>query len=112
MKKETLKAFLAWLAFFNWPPVLIWIPFLRFLCFFPFLFWLNIPGLWLGLAASIGKPHFEVHEFGAVPQTLLAWLVIVAFWTLLAAGCTVLTVIVRNATSSRGAAAATPEPSR
>jgi len=86
--------FLIWLAFFNWPPILVWIPFLGAACFLPFLFWINIPALWLGLADLVGKPHFIVEEFGAVPQTPFAWILIAAFWTIAALCMTIITGLI------------------
>ena len=83
------KTFLIWLAFFNWPPVLFWIS--KPLSFFPFLFWINIPALWLGLARAVGQPHYDIQEFGALPKTPLAWLLIFAFWASLSAAMTVAT---------------------
>lgn len=91
MKRKHVKTFLILMTVFNWPPILIWIPFLRLPCFLPYLFWINIPALWLGLARLIGQPHYDIQEFGALPQTPLAWILIVTFWILLAAGLTALT---------------------
>jgi hypothetical protein len=86
MNRRHIKSWLIWLALFNWPAVLIWIPFFRILCFFPLLLWINIPALFLGLATVVGKPHYDIQEFGAVPKTPLAWILIVAFWSLAALG--------------------------
>ena len=89
MKSTHIKIFLFWLVVLNWPPVLIGIPFLCLLCFLPFLFWINIPALWLGLGRCIGPPHYEIGAFGALPQTPLAWIGVAAFWTLLAVVLTI-----------------------
>jgi hypothetical protein len=86
MKRNHLVVFLIWAALLNWPPLLVRIPALQILCFLPCLFWINIPALWLGLAKLIGQPNYEVQEFGALPQTPLAWSVIVVFWLLVATG--------------------------
>ena len=91
MKREHVIIFLIWLALVNWPAVLVWIPFVRVLCFLPYLCWINIPALWLGFAESIGQPHYDIQEFGALPQTAFAWFLIAAFWILLAIGLTVVT---------------------
>ncbi len=53
--------------------------------FIPALFWINIPVLWTGIASAMGESHFKVAEFGATPQSPLAYTVIVVFWLLLAA---------------------------
>jgi hypothetical protein len=85
--------FFGWLTLLNWPPLLTQIPPFRALCFLPYLSWINIPALWLGLARFVGPPHYDIQEFGARPQTGLAWLLIVAFWVLIAAGLTVITAL-------------------
>lgn len=81
MNRKHLKTFLIWMALLNWPPILnaIPFPFCRLLGFLPFLLWVNIPALWAGLAKLTGKPHFDIQEFGAMPLTPLAWLLIAAF---------------------------------
>jgi hypothetical protein len=86
VKRSHVIIFLAWAALLNWPPILFHIPAFHLLCFLPALFWINIPALWVGLAQAIGQPHYDIQEFGALPQTPLAWLLIVAFWLLVAAG--------------------------
>lgn len=91
MTRRHLKTFLVWMALLNWPPILVWIPFLRLLCFLPFLFWINIPALGLGLAKLIGTPHYDIQEFGAMPLTAFSWILIALFWLLLAIGLTILT---------------------
>ena len=85
-----LKNLLLLAAVLNSPAILSWIPGLKAVFFLPFLFWINIPALWLGLASWAGRRHFDVQEFGAIPLTPLAWLLIVGFWTLVAAGLTLL----------------------
>jgi hypothetical protein len=78
----------------NWPIVLcrIPVPEIKLMCFIPALFWINIPALWFGLAKLIGKPHYDIQEFGAMPLTPFAWVLIAAFWILLAFGCAAVTV--------------------
>jgi hypothetical protein len=90
MKWKYVIILFFWLALMNWPLVLMLIPLPRLPCLFmPFLLWINIPALWLGLAKTIGQPHYDIQEFGALPQTPLAWILIAAFWSLLAIGITV-----------------------
>ena len=96
LKKKHVKTFLIWLALLNWPPILFHVPPLRGLCFLPFLFWINIPALWLGLAKLIGKSDYDIQEFGAIPLTPLAWALIASFWILLAAGLTLATDLFRS----------------
>ncbi len=91
MKRKYTITFLIWWVLFNWPPILMWVPFLKLFCFLPVLFWINIPALWFGLAKAIGQPHYDIQEFGAVPQTPLSWILIVGFWVLLSAAMTVAT---------------------
>lgn len=93
MKKRLVKNFLVWTAFFNWPPVLYAIPAFGTLFLLPFLFWLNIPAQWFGLAKLVGAQHFEISEFGAMPQTPLAWILIVAFWVMVAIAFTLLSAV-------------------
>lgn len=104
LKKKHVKTFLIWLALLNWPPILILVPPLRGLCFLPYIFWINIPALWLGLAKLIGKPHYDIQEFGAMPQTPLAWALIASFWILLAAGLTLATALFRSKLKSKRSA--------
>ena len=88
MKWKYVKVFLFWLALFNCSPILIRIPLLGGIIFFlPLLFWINIPGFLL--AILIGQPHYDIQEFGVVPQTLLAWFLIATFWILLSVGLTI-----------------------
>ncbi len=89
-----VKHLLILTAVLNSPAILFWIPGLGMLFILPFFFWINIPALWFGLAKLIGKPHYEISAFGASPQTPLAWLLIVGFWTLLAFGLTVMAAYV------------------
>jgi hypothetical protein len=90
-RSRTVRTFLIWTALLNWPPLLIWVPFLRLACFFPLLLWINIPALWLGLARLIGKPHYDVQEFGAMPLTPFSWILLAGFWVAVAIGLTILT---------------------
>lgn len=96
MKRKHIKTFLIWMAMLNWPIVLCWVPIsaVKLLCFLPALFWINIPALWLGLAQWIGKPHYDIQEFGAMPLTPLAWILIATFWILVAVGLTILTAFI------------------
>jgi hypothetical protein len=55
------------------------------------LLWLNIAEH-LGFLYLIGKPHFINSEFGLLPGTPFAWVLIVLFWSLLAWGLTIITV--------------------
>jgi hypothetical protein len=91
MNKKNIKTFITWLAFLNLPPVLIWIPFCNMLAFLPYLFWINIPALWLGLAKLMGKSHFDIQEFGAMPLTPLSWILVASFWFVAAIIMTVIT---------------------
>jgi len=99
MKRQIARTFLFWLVFFNWPPVVIWIPFLRALAFLPYMLWINIPVLWCGLGKLLGQTHYDfigkpqhyLQEFGPIPLTPLSWILVVAFWILIAAGLTAIT---------------------
>lgn len=84
-----VKKLLLLAAVLNTPGMLIWIPWIGILFQLPFLFWINIPVLWLGLRNLVGKQHYEISAFGASPQTAVGWFLIVAFWTLLAGMVTV-----------------------
>jgi hypothetical protein len=88
--RRHVKNMLVLTVVLNSPAIFIWIPWTNLIFFMPFLFWINIPALWCGLAGWTGTRHFDVQEFGAMPLTPLAWLLIVAFWTLVAAGLTLL----------------------
>ncbi len=85
MNPAHVKNFLILTVLLNWPPVLFQIPFFYPLTFFPILFWVNIPALWLGLAKVFGEGHYKVAEFGAMPLTAFAWIVLVVFWLFVAA---------------------------
>jgi hypothetical protein len=61
------------------------------LLFLPLLFWANIPVLWTGVAKAMGETHFKIEEFGALPQSVTAYAVVVLFWLLLAGLITVVT---------------------
>jgi hypothetical protein len=101
MKRKHIIAFVIWMGLLNWPAVLIWIPGLSMLCFLPYLFWINIPALWLGLAKVIGKPHYDIQEFGAMPLTPLSWILIVSFWILMAVVLALLTALVQRKLEAR-----------
>lgn len=49
----------------------------------PALYWINIPVLWTGIASAMGESHFLIREFGAAPQSELAYVVVIAFWLVL-----------------------------
>jgi hypothetical protein len=61
------------------------------LLFLPLLFWVNIPVLWTGIAKAMGNAHFEIKEFGALPQTVSAYAIIIIFWFLIAVLITLIT---------------------
>ena len=85
MNPAHVKNFLILTVLLNWPPILFQIPFFLPLSFFPYLLWINIPALWLGLAKLFGPGHYNVAEFGAMPMTAFAWILLVVFWLLVAA---------------------------
>lgn len=58
----------------------------------PALLWINIPVLWTGIAQLLGESHFIIGEFGASPQSALAYAVIITFWTAVAFLITKITV--------------------
>jgi hypothetical protein len=94
MKAKHIRIFLIWLIVLNMPALFVstGIGFFRLLFFLPYLFWINIPGLWLGLAKAIGQPHYDIEAFGALPQTPLAWGLILIFWIVVAVAITALTI--------------------
>jgi hypothetical protein len=103
MTRRHIKTFLIWMVVLNWPP-LLWLmhsDFLRLVCFGPYLFWINIPALWLGLAKLIGMPHYDIQEFGAMPLTPFSWFLIVVFWFFAAMVCTVATTFVAGVFNRR-----------
>ena len=59
--------------------------------FLPLLFWVNIPVLWTGIAKAMGDTHFVIKEFGAMPQSVLAYTIIILFWLLVAGLLTLIT---------------------
>lgn len=75
------------------------------LAFIPALFWVSIPGVPLALA---GLPFYEIKEFGAIPNGGIGWLLIVAFW-LVVAFCLTLALKRRRA---RKQESANPTPRR
>ena len=58
----------------------------------PALVWINTPVLWTGIAQLLGESHFIIGEFGASPQSALAYSVIITFWTAVAFLITKITV--------------------
>jgi hypothetical protein len=80
MQRKHAKNLLIYGLLLNSPAILIWVPGFGMLFFLPFLYWINLPGKFL--ESWIGKPHYNVQEFGVVPQTPLAWFLIVAAWML------------------------------
>jgi hypothetical protein len=89
MRWKHAKTLLTFGLLLNSPAILVWLPPLKLLFFLPFLYWINLPGRYL--ERWIGKPHYEIHEFGVLPQTPLAWLLIVAAWMLPALALTAAT---------------------
>jgi len=85
----SIKRFLAISLIFNLPPVLA-ITKISFL-FLPLLFWVNIPVLWTGIAKAMGGSHFKIEEFGALPQSVTAYIVVISFWLILAGLITLVT---------------------
>jgi len=75
------RVFLVVALILNSPPLLVRVPVIGMLAFIPSLLWINIPGIPL---ATIGLPFFTVAEFGAVPNGVIGWSLIVTFWTGLA----------------------------
>lgn len=68
----------------NAPALAFLAPILRIFLFLPVLFWINAPGTPLGLL--LGEPLYEFHEFGVVPQNVLAWGLIEVAWIVIALG--------------------------
>ena len=82
-----VKTFIALLAVFFWPPLLyllgiaLQLPLIAILGFLPALFWINIPAVLAELAlAPVGISAYEFREFGALPEGLIGWGMIVLFW--------------------------------
>lgn len=50
----------------------------------------------LGLAKVIGKPHYDIQEFGVMPLTPLSWILIVSFWILMAVVLTLVTALIQR----------------
>ena len=80
--KRTRRLIILLLVFFL-VPIISFLPFSlgKILVFVPMLFWVNIVGLPLAL---IGVPFFEVHEFGAVPQGVTGYGLVVLVYCLAA----------------------------
>ena len=77
------KKFILLSLFLNCPPLLA---FTKIdVLFIPMLFWINIPVLWTGIARAMGEGHFKIAEFGAMPLSSTAYIVITSFWLFLAA---------------------------
>lgn len=85
----SIKRFLVLSLLLNLPPIFAVIK-IRVL-FLPLLFWVNIPVLWTGIAESMGNTHFKIEEFGAMPQSILAYAVVIIFWLLIAGLVTLIT---------------------
>ncbi|WP_448547661.1 hypothetical protein [Thalassotalea fusca] len=85
----SIKRFLVLSLIFNLPPILAVTKI--GLLFLPLLFWVNIPVLWTGVAKAMGEAHFKIEEFGALPQSVTAYVVIILFWLLLAGLITLIT---------------------
>ena len=58
----------------------------------PALFWINIPVLWTGIASAMGESHFLIREFGALPQSVLAYVVISGFWLIVSFAISIVSV--------------------
>jgi len=86
-KAMRLRAFLVALAIVHFPFLGYLLPSLRMAMFLPVLFWVNIPGVPLGMA--LGKPLYEFHEFGVMPQGPVAWGLIEGSWIVIAYGLSV-----------------------
>ena len=82
-KNKLIKRFLILAFVFHVPIILILLK-INF-AFLPALFWFNIPVLWTGIAGAMGREHFIIGAFGASPQSVLAYSIIIGFWLLLAA---------------------------
>jgi hypothetical protein len=85
----SIKRFLLLSIILNLPPILATTKI--GLLFLPLLFWVNIPVLWTGIAKAMGSIHFKIKEFGALPQTVSAYAIIIIFWLLVAALITLIT---------------------
>jgi len=80
-RTRIIKRFALLSLIFHIPPIL---SFTKIgILFIPMLFWINIPVLWTGIARAMGEEHFKVREFGAMPQSITAYIVIISFWLLL-----------------------------
>ncbi|MBU0729406.1 MAG: hypothetical protein KKE17_01785 [Proteobacteria bacterium] len=77
------KLFFLTVLLLNSPSLYLLIPdsMVRILLLLPYLLWVNIPGIPL---AHLKFPFYELHEFGAVPQNLIGWSLIVIFWIFVA----------------------------
>lgn len=89
LRTFSIKRFLLLSFILNLPPILAVTKI--GLLFLPLLFWINIPVLWTGIAMAMGNTHFKIEEFGALPQTALAYAIIIVFWLLIAALITLIT---------------------
>ena len=89
LRSFSIRRFLLLSFIFNLPPILAITKI--GLLFLPLLFWANIPVLWTGIATAMGNTHFEIKEFGALPQTVSAYAIIIIFWLLIAALITLIT---------------------
>ncbi len=88
-KAFSIKRFLVISLIFNLPPILAITKI--GLLFLPLLFWVNIPVLWTGVAKIMGETHFKIEEFGALPQSVTAYVIVISFWLLLAGLITIVT---------------------
>ena len=82
-KNKLIKRFLLLAFVFHTPIILISLKIK--VAFLPALIWFNIPVLWTGIAEAMGKEHFIISAFGASPQSMLAYSIIIGFWLLIAA---------------------------
>ena len=89
LRNFSIKLFLLISFILNLPPILAVTKI--GLLFLLLLFWVNIPVLWTGIAKAMGSTHFKIEEFGALPQTVSAYAIIIMFWLLIAALITLIT---------------------
>ena len=89
LRNFSIKLFLLISFILNLPPILAVTKI--GLLFLPLLFWVNIPVLWTGIAKAMGSTHFKIEEFGALPQTVSAYAIIIMFWLLIASLITLIT---------------------
>ena len=81
-----LRVFLILLAIFFFPPSLYFLgtavqPMIAMVGFLPALIWINIPAIIFStLGALLGISVYEFREFGAMPEGIIGWGLIIFFW--------------------------------